>query len=132
MGATNVCCNSTPATDGQYKFVASLTPRHFPIIENLDGKEETLISIQSVCRGYLARKDIKAENEADNTTKVIYREPAVEEIANRLDPYKDCDPRIEDLLAKGPERQQKHNRLIKDGRKEVGIYAGEWAKNDIN
>ena len=79
----------------------------------------------------MVRKDVAAEIEADETEDEAYWNTIIEDLAGKLGPYQEADPKTEALLIKGPERIAKPRRLLRYGKKQIGIYAGEWAKNDF-
>ena len=89
--------------------------------------------IQRFCKGYLDRKDVQAQRDADQTEHEAYSNSTIEGISKKLGLYSEKDPTISSLLERGPTRFQRPKKIIRmHGGHEIGIYDGEWAINDFS
>ena len=84
--------------------------------------------IQRFCKGYLDRKDVQAQRDAEQTTHEAYSNSTIEGISKKLGIYNEKDPTVTSFLERGPTRLHRPKKVIRmHGGNEIGIYEGEWA-----
>ena len=69
--------------------------------------------IQRFCKGYLVRKDIQAEKDAEATQDAVYHNETIKGISKRLGPFNQEDSKVKAYLEQGPMRIDRTKRMIR-------------------